>query len=392
MISVRDSIANWVTNSNPNTYRIHLSHTDLDGYGCQLITHSAEMLLKLRNRIFTKYQPIIYGNMSYGKDDQADTIAEMVDIAISRGYHRGSKVLSFLVSDIARFDPTEAFQKLIDDGHLVHWLIVDHHVDHSNLEDLPRTTVVIPGNYHDELYTGVYIDTDHSATYHLEEIMMPRVLESIEFGHQDVPMMGMPTIRLILRDINYTAGAISDSDTGHWGNWADHIRDREPPTLALTLRLLFQQYDESCMPEQWLWDELYKIFSPTQHSLLGHTDDIVYRQKSMLRQQWAALCVWYVSAEDCVRPLADYERFKGLNGYPVFELIDRPEWSIGHMFSMISAEILRKNPHIGILLYDNKEEGSISLRTAKDDISCADIARLNGGGGHPKAAGFNYEE
>ncbi|MCM1531926.1 MAG: DHHA1 domain-containing protein [Ruminococcus flavefaciens] len=378
--------------NNPNIYRIHLSHTDLDGYGCQLITHSAEMLRKLRNRMYANYRPIMYGNMTYGKADQADQIAEMVDIAISKGYHKGEHVLSFLVSDIARFDPVDMFHELIDDGHLVHWLIVDHHVDHLNLKDLPRTTIGIPGSYSDKLHTGVYIDTGHSATYHLEEIMMPHVLDNIEFGHRAVPSLGISPIRAILRNIHYTAGAISASDTGNWGNWADHLRDREPPTLALTLRLLFQQYDEYGMPEQWMWDELYKLFRFTGHFIVGHPDDIVYRQKSMIRQKWAALCVWYMSAEECIKPLADYDRFKGLNGYPVFELFDRPEWPIGHMFSMISAEILRKNPHIGILLYDNKDEGSISLRTAKDNINCADIARLNGGGGHPKAAGFDYED
>ena len=58
-------------------------------------------------------------------------------------------------------------------------------------------------------------------------------------------------------------------------------------------------------------------------------------------------------------------------------------------FSFISREILTEyDPSIDILLYVNFVRGTVDLRTASDHIDVSRIAHLNGGGGHPKAAGF----
>ena len=61
-------------------------------------------------------------------------------------------------------------------------------------------------------------------------------------------------------------------------------------------------------------------------------------------------------------------------------------------FSFYSKEILENDQSIDMLILVSKKMKTVELRSAKDDIDCSVIARLNGGGGHQKASGFPFSE
>lgn len=54
--------------------------------------------------------------------------------------------------------------------------------------------------------------------------------------------------------------------------------------------------------------------------------------------------------------------------------------------------LCKMNEDIDFVLLINTDIKVISLRTVKDDIDLSVIAKENGGGGHPKSAGFVYDE
>jgi len=47
------------------------------------------------------------------------------------------------------------------------------------------------------------------------------------------------------------------------------------------------------------------------------------------------------------------------------------------------------NVNFSLLLKEDRERIKGSLRTRKDNVNLAEIAKKYGGGGHPKAAGFS---
>lgn len=55
--------------------------------------------------------------------------------------------------------------------------------------------------------------------------------------------------------------------------------------------------------------------------------------------------------------------------------------------SEIAHKILEDDPHIEAVFLVNMTDGHVSLRS-RGNLDCSDYAQQNGGGGHPKAAGF----
>ena len=47
-----------------------------------------------------------------------------------------------------------------------------------------------------------------------------------------------------------------------------------------------------------------------------------------------------------------------------------------------------ENPELAFILMINIDKMKVEIRTARDDFDTSEFAKLNGGGGHPKASGF----
>ena len=54
--------------------------------------------------------------------------------------------------------------------------------------------------------------------------------------------------------------------------------------------------------------------------------------------------------------------------------------------------LCKENPEIDYIAIINMSNCTVSLRTVKEDLDLGSIAKQFGGGGHPKAAGFKFEE
>ncbi|MES9681750.1 phosphoesterase [Gottfriedia acidiceleris] len=77
--------------------------------------------------------------------------------------------------------------------------------------------------------------------------------------------------------------------------------------------------------------------------------------------------------------------------------IDETEYELGLVFgdqfhSTLGNELNLKNPDLDFILILDLNGGKASLRTIHDHIHVGEIAKaINGGGGHQKAAGFEFE-
>jgi len=60
--------------------------------------------------------------------------------------------------------------------------------------------------------------------------------------------------------------------------------------------------------------------------------------------------------------------------------------------SMVGNELAKIYTELDFIMIINPLSGTVNLRGIKDDINLGEIAKLFGGGGHPKAAGFKFNK
>jgi nanoRNase/pAp phosphatase (c-di-AMP/oligoRNAs hydrolase) len=60
--------------------------------------------------------------------------------------------------------------------------------------------------------------------------------------------------------------------------------------------------------------------------------------------------------------------------------------------SELGNELCKMNPDIDFVIMVEMGTKKISLRTVRDDIHLGELAKEIGGGGHPKAAGAQFDE
>jgi len=71
------------------------------------------------------------------------------------------------------------------------------------------------------------------------------------------------------------------------------------------------------------------------------------------------------------------------------------DWNVGIVFaeqyiSELGNTLSERHPEIDFVVIINAGKGKISYRTTKDNIDLGQVAKLFGGGGHPKASGSEY--
>lgn len=368
----------WMSDG-PRTYAIHISHTDLDGYGCHLVTRVAQ------NASATSHvtNPIYFGNTDYTYVNQEREIDRVIaNIQLDGEYRKGYDRLYFLVTDIGRFNPA-IFTKYIQHlGHKINWIIIDHHPDVEDYCKLDKMGYDTEGNLIPCEDNRVYNNTSRSATLSLfyEMIMDTQALRDCDRQNMIKALRAMAT-------------AISASDTGHWGNWSDTLDRPTPATEALTERMRFAYYEERNMVDLWVNDTLALLPDINQHEFFTHLRDSLKVETRMhTLGQWNRLKVLYHQMDACTRPLEGRSRIKGIGDAVVYEYVQSDDaMGFGNMFSPLSSEWLRAHPEVQMLVKYEPEHDYYSLRSGENGLNCSEIAALNGGGGHPRAAGFTCE-
>ena len=389
-------IEEWFRMQNPHVKRIHLSHTDMDGYGCQVVSQVARCMYALKG---VGTEPIIYRNMGYDPKSQKEAIDSAVAEAIvSESFEKGENILSFLVTDIARFNPEKAFADLMAAGYLVHWLVLDHHQDTDGLRSLSDKTIHLPESDID-MITGILIDQNQSATLELYQQAVEHLIKEGNINlpsHSDLAPFRVSEQLEDMDDVLYDlCWHTSLSDTGNLGKWADNIDPDWCAVKQLRYRLFFEWYWDMKNADQWVMDWVQRCIAGTQlcpSTIFANYHDKRFHDRHL--EYWHKLIDCYQMSLNALKPYnGTFDLATSRLGakYAVFELTPDPNIYMGKLFSPVSTELLRNRPDIEILAIHYPDTKVISLRTAKDYVNVAEIAAKFGGGGHPKASGFHYE-
>lgn len=190
---------------NCKIYRLHLSHDDCDGYGCQVLIELARNIYTRLDNPFTVH----YRNCSAGKENVEKAIKNYIhDITMKRPvyYRRGIDKILILITDLGSFD-SEFLYKLREAGHNISCIYVDHHIVNTSLL----------GYFTDEDYYHTFEDMSYPEKGHASST---RQIFNILF--EGSPINDDKVINLKDRNkfaaLKKYALTVSEYDTGHWDN------------------------------------------------------------------------------------------------------------------------------------------------------------------------------
>ena len=400
---LQDGIYRFLTESNPNVKRIHISHNDLDGYGCTALVKVALSVLDVDN----SPSPITYIHVDRPSDIDK-VILECVETMLCQGFNKDCDKIRFLITDIGRLRP-DVFVKIRNElGVDCNYCYIDHHPDDASIgSNVYKDLSSDPGHSDGEYFEYRLVNTSDCATFMLNDIVFRRIVRSV-ITHDRSECLSdrhfmntagsfRPNIMVyrsaeINRKIAMThvvstfANAVNSYDLGQWGAWNCPF---DEVAADVKLQLIFSYFFEKGIDFS---DEIYEI--------IMHMDDEVYEQmydkwREIARMQHEKLlknlkkCTDNLSkCEDIKVPICeDIIMNLGVNVYKY--TIHGPEDELGGMFSLISKELLTSS-HIDMLVLVDYRNRTVGLRSKDGGVNCTRVATANGGGGHMRAAGFPF--
>lgn len=319
-------------NSVFNENFIHVTHIDMDGYGCSVVLAVAKAIGIIPATV--DHHTI---NVGY-----PGALVEAVEKFTAE--HPETETWPLLITDLNINNGILDY--LEETG--VKFVVVDHHVTGTDLIDRVK-----------DLSPGSRIFTDCSATRLL--------FNSIGFyGSRFTTPTDMP----VIEHLNDYTAAVSNYDTGHWGSWnADSILSTH---AALREQLLFM----GTPADDYVAEVTKQIMLNTNRDL--YSMDAVNRQFNMLATYQHLFNSNLMEVDpDCL------DKGPARINKAVAIPITLP------YISIISKKYLEEHRDVDVLIILGNKHGNISLRSI--DFNVQQLAAAYGGGGHPRAAGFPIE-
>lgn len=318
----------------------HLSHTDLDGYGCQLITSYL-------------FETIRYYNANYGKE-----VGAKLEEIIRRTQESEEREFLWLVSDLnltlqecALLE--ESATRLKEQGKEVELWLLDHHISGSECA---------------KNHAWYYLDNDRCATKITYEAMQERypnrlepwlgelveVVNAIDLWKEESPHfeLGKVLMRLVVETKELNRYMF---DEAHREYKFEMIRESrrflQEPRGAIGLDNAMHAMKKRALGGEVESDTLDNIASNAQVALMGQ------------RREACSL---------------EYRGKKGFLSYAVGNI------------SVLANAFLRAYPEFDFFI-DVGMKGSVSLRANNNCDVSALSAEVFGGGGHKNAAGGRIE-
>lgn len=390
--NVMNGLRKWVMEDDWNTIRLHLSHNDLDGYSCHIMTRLATNMLNPNSKSSTTFW-----TTPAGRENIEKTIGRFIERMEKlpkdpkKRYEKGKKKLFILLTDLGSFNP-EFINGLIKDGHLVNYICVDHHVvaDDVNLIELEGNT--------EEFQMAkncYYVDDSMCATKAIGDAM--RAIIAQKRTQNMVSPKVYENTRDMLNRVEQFTIQVDKFDRGLWGKWVGLAPDKIDGAVAE--QLFFKSYDTK---EKYRYVSIMANYfhtfilgknAPADQQPFWMVDMQRFNSHrfNAIRYQLKELNTEYEKCKSLLRPKTidfvipeDFPDRDKLNIYEIY--LDEKDRA--HSFTLSSREILEEHPEIDILILVYTYRGTVDMRTNRDDLNLFEIAYANGGGGHPKAAGF----
>ena len=366
--NLKKFLKEWMTSNDPEVYRIHITHTDLDGLTCSVILHEFYHNIAIKGRLpmfITRYSSAGKSNIEKNINLLFDTTGfgkSKLDFVKSRKY-------LVLVTDLGCVDP-EIFYHYEELGFNIRFCVIDHHQDILNLVDKVK----------DPSYTPYNVVVNPEENYSAAKLLFEYLSQcGLRYDSTHDP-------KQYLADY---IKAVSEYDCGHWGNSAsDSVREQ----------FIFSTYDKrisGILRYVNMMSNMYKKNDP----------DAVLESKIVRDARFN------MALEDYDDSLNSMNRSIFINNDEVYTdrlmqmlhinevdsdillYVCEPGTTINNM-SIVSRvlfkHVMKLHPNAPkILIFVAVERGVIELRSSEDcETNCAEIAAANGGGGHMHAAGF----
>lgn len=419
-------IQNWIMNPPKHTYRIHISHNDMDGYACHMVTdifgryiYSGNHYNKPVSQRKTIYHAVTEVNPDSVKATINDVVKYLVD---NTNYFSSGYSLSFLITDIGSFDPDTMFADLIEKGHTVSYLVVDHHQDFRKIGERNHFKTIsafgdiyhngwfsIPGTGACELllkaFTPEYGFNDPLMSHsdRLSELVpITKKTDKFQTGRPEAVTRAETPINLrtLIQNLSDIIRNVSKSDVGEWDNLVDGV-----PGPILAQRLIWSYYTKIPNgPERWYVDtmdylmdatgEWKKIFDQiiaseaaamTQEyelfksSIVFHMDELEFKDNDAL---WKFRHDFYKFIE-----FKD-EAFKNMDKSCFVLLRDADGKRLYPNYSIMAKWFMKDHPNCYFMFGIDTADHELSMRSYNPEADCAKFATNFGGGGHTHAAGF----
>lgn len=308
---------------------IHVTHTDMDGYGCSVVVAVAKETGLIRADV--EYHTI---NIGYpGKF--VDAVEEFT------AKHPETATWPILITDLNAND--QIIDYLEETG--VPFVLIDHHV--TDMKLVTRIKALSMASRISTLDSATRLLFNQCGFYNLGA-----------YYHNIVTNLGYYTLE------------VSKYDTGNWGSWnADSILST---SAALREQLLFM----GTPVDDYVAEVTKQIMLNTNRDL--YSMDAVNRQFSLLATYQHLFNSNLMEVDpDCLDkgPV----RVNKAMAIPI---------TLPYI-SIISKKYLEEHRDVDMLIILGNKHGNISLRSI--DFNVQQLAAAYGGGGHPRAAGFPIE-
>ena len=413
---VKLSMMNFIREDNPHVKRIHFTHTDLDGVSCAVMEKLIESAVK-NQKTSSEDSPIttIYVDKLSTIHEQ---INQTINTVLNQGFDRTIDKLHLLITDIGNVVPSKMLQIFDENGigNCAQFCVVDHHIisDRDVLRNialrecndpeciLDRTMIVetiLDKNSPNQYYYSKY----YSATAMMEEIFdnwLHVVPSNWKRGIQ----------KSFVEVINMYAITVSEYDTGNWGSWNFDKFDVVHHTVKAQLlySYLMSKYDNNYDDVVSYLIDRIKVYLEKYHDLYSNQKYMINAMiidcKPGVEETWREIIAYYNKFVRGLKTLNDvtvpicYDQYLdtkfNINVRLPFKIqyyvIKNKDDNIKH-FSIISREYFDESGFTGALMLINTLYNTVELRSnSSNGVNVFEIAKLNGGGGHPHAAGFPY--
>lgn len=340
-MNMKDFFRKWFDVEN-NDVKIHMSHDDLDGYGC----HVVDCIYGVNSTMLCHGNP---GNTS----DATAKLNAVIQNEIDKMSDTDTRNILITISDLSFTE--DEIRRLLAIGSRVHIYLVDHH---QTCPEYPEME-----NF------GYLKDTTKCATMLLYVIALC-VNPDIAFE------ANMPVI-----------DAINCYDLGRWGNWMG--LPYKDISLALKLNIVKQllsnetQVSKGCISVgdfvEYLTKTMCMISDHEHGAFFEESEDLDIRLKIQEEIQWMQ--------KECARYINTAKAFT-LPGLETGLII--PDAS--RNFFVIAKELMEVTPNVPYVCSIYWRSMSISACTTRDDLNLGEYFAKYGGGGHPKAAGCPFTQ
>ena len=420
-------------------YRFHLSHNDLDGLACHVVSTVYDCAmnrfeipladltdaLQFKNwdeiHVAHRRMPILHSICKAGAKNVAEALHEIFESCCRSVFYKpvGPKdQIILLITDLGGITDSmfDEFYEAYGDRFQV--IVIDHHLattpDHGKCDPNQIFWYV----------TGYQEDNLQSATKNL----FTATYGSYDAAHATSTASGRVSKKqeTFVKQLTEYVDAVSKYDTGRWGEWLDK-KTPDDVDLSVQHQLFFNRMAwDSCadvfhriMISNYVRDMIYllsmedyvhknlqywEIVSNNLNEL--HKEFYDMHQLTLAYNPHVTLTVKIDPINGVYNPATKHmirlgdisadvqlvnNRLHPLVTFGIIELSkDQGQTRNWKYFSLCSRELMKKYK-LDLFILVDEPNGTVSLRSMNNhgfEINCADIARRNGGGGHKRAAGY----